>query len=114
MNEVLVFNLCAETEQVLLGLSCHGMLVRLHATCTGQHSRMCTRQNMHACWLSCVMQELCDLLTGLLETDSTARLSIPEVQATSWFEGFDWQALADKTLPPPVLPAHALADMQQS
>lgn len=69
---------------------------------------------MHACWLSCVTQELCDLLTGLLETDSTARLSIPEVQATSWFEGFDWQALADKTLPPPVLPAHVLADVQQS
>jgi hypothetical protein len=59
------------------------------------------------------LQELCDLLTGLLKTDSAARLSIPEVQATSWFQGFDWQALQDKTLPPPMLPAHVLAHKQQ-
>jgi len=61
----------------------------------------------------CLVQELCDLLTGLLETDSSARLSIPEVQATSWFDGFDWKALQDKTLPPPVLPAHVVAIVQQ-
>ncbi len=60
----------------------------------------------------CCLQELCDLLTGLLNTDSAARLSIPEVQASPWFDGFDWQALQDKTLPPPVLPSHALACAQ--
>lgn len=59
-----------------------------------------------ACCVYVNLQELCDLLTGLLETDSSARLSIAKVQATSWFDGFDWKALQDKTLTPPVLPAH--------
>jgi hypothetical protein len=58
------------------------------------------------CVLVCP-QELCDLLRGLLQTDSSARLSIPQVQATTWFQGFDWQALQDKTLTPPRLPTHA-------
>lgn len=57
------------------------------------------------CVADCI-QELCDLLRGLLQTDSSARLSIPQVQASPWFKGFDWQALQDKTLTPPSLPAH--------
>jgi hypothetical protein len=48
------------------------------------------------------VQELCELLTGLLRQDSAARLTLPQVQAAAWFEGFDWAGLQSQTLAPPV------------
>ncbi|KAF8068398.1 kin-1 [Scenedesmus sp. PABB004] len=47
--------------------------------------------------------ELCDLLSSLLSPAAAARPSIEEVQRSPWFAGFDWQALAAKTLEPPAL-----------
>uniref|UniRef100_A0A383VY31 Protein kinase domain-containing protein n=1 Tax=Tetradesmus obliquus TaxID=3088 RepID=A0A383VY31_TETOB len=46
---------------------------------------------------------LTDLLSGLLHHDSAARMRIEDVMAASWFDGFDWQGLRDKTLAPPAL-----------
>eukprot|EP00775_Hariotina_reticulata_P008234 gene8234-8424_t len=46
-------------------------------------------------------QGLCELLRGLLHEDSTARPTASQAQAATWFAGFDWQGLADKTLQPP-------------
>lgn len=58
---------------------------------------------LFACVVCLCVQDLCELLTGLLQEDSSARLSIPQVQAARWFQGFDFQALQDKTLMPPLL-----------
>jgi hypothetical protein len=52
--------------------------------------------------LSC-LQELRDLLSGLLHHDSAARMRIEDVMDADWFDGFDWQGLRDKTLAPPAL-----------
>jgi hypothetical protein len=105
------------SNQYVMWYKCNGRVCQMH-TSLAQHP------SLSALFLKagaqpipvvrCCLQELCDLLAGLLNTDSSARLSIPEVQATSWFDGFDWQALQDKTLPPPVLPSHALACAQQA
>jgi hypothetical protein len=53
------------------------------------------------------LQELCDLLSGLLHHDSAARMCIEDVMDADWFNGFDWQGLRDKTLAPPALEAIA-------
>lgn len=55
-----------------------------------------------------VLQELCDLLSGLLHHDSAARMRVEDVMGADWFDGFDWQGLRDKTLAPPALEAVAL------
>lgn len=49
------------------------------------------------------LQELCDLLDGLLHQDSSARLDISAVMESPWFRDFDWTALQSKAMDPPVM-----------
>lgn len=48
--------------------------------------------------------DLCALLSCLLSHDPQQRLCVRGAQASSWFSGFDWQALRECTMQAPQVP----------
>jgi serine/threonine protein kinase len=54
----------------------------------------------------CAVQDLEHLLSGLLATDPHVRLTAAQAMCHPWFDGFDWSAFLDGSMPAPAIPIY--------
>jgi len=48
-------------------------------------------------------KEVCALLEGLFAVDVAMRLTVQQVQDSSWYAGFNWTALSERDMVPPAI-----------